>query len=145
MTDRAQTFANHRRLHPVMHLVVTPVLIVYLVSAVVWAVQAPGYHAVIHAVMALALVLFSIASRQMATTAQDRIIRLEMRLRLAEVLPAELKPRIRELGVGQLVALRFAADAELPELTRRALVVELKNGEAIKREIKEWQADWLRV
>lgn len=145
MVDRPQTYANHRRIHPILHLVVTPVLMVYLVSTIVFAVKNPSYSTILAAVTALALLLGVIGARSMSLTAQDRIIRLEMRIRLADILPEDLKPRIRELTVGQLVGLRFASDAELPELTRRALAGELKTNEQIKKAVGNWQADWLRV
>jgi hypothetical protein len=81
----------------------------------------------------------------MANTVQDRIIRLEMRLRLREVLPEAMHPRIGELSRRQLVGLRFASDRELPDLVARCLSGELNGGEAVKREIRDWQADWHRA
>ncbi len=145
MAERPQSYANHRRIQPVLHLVVTPILMVYLVSTIVFAAKAPSYPTILNAVTALALLLGVIGARSMSLVAQDRIIRLEMRLRLAEVLPTELKSRIRELTVGQLVGLRFASDAELPELVRRVFAGELTTNEQIKKAINNWQADWLRV
>ena len=71
--------------------------------------------------MALALFVLAFFARVFALTVQDRVIRLEMRLRLAEILPADLRPRIPEFTVGQLVSLRFAGDAELPALARKVL------------------------
>ena len=128
-----------------LHLVATPILLVYLITLVVLAVKAPSYLSVIAALNGLALLLVAIAAREMAVKAQDRIIRLEMRLRLTEVLPPELKPRIRELTVRQLVSLRFASDHELPELVKRTLAGEFRNGEEIKKAVTDWQTDWLRV
>jgi hypothetical protein len=76
---------------------------------------------------------------------QDRVIRLEMRLRLAGVLPADLQARIPEFTVDQLVSLRFASDAELPGLARKVLDDKIADRKAIKQLIKEWQADYLRA
>jgi len=76
---------------------------------------------------------------------QDRVIRLEMRLRMREILPADLHPRIAEFTPGQLVALRFAGDRELPVLARRVLDERLQDRKAIKQMITDWQADHLRA
>jgi hypothetical protein len=76
---------------------------------------------------------------------QNRLIRLEMRLRLREVLPAPLAARIPELTVRQLIALRFAGDAELPALVERTLKGDFAKPRDIKRAVTDWQADYLRV
>ncbi len=93
-----------------------------------------------------ALVLFTnLKARIYGITVQDRVIRLEMQLRLERVLPEELKPRISELSTKQLTALRFASDEELPEMVRSVLDGKLANGTEIKKAVKHWQADFLRV
>jgi len=84
-------------------------------------------------------------ARLFALRAQDRVVRLETRLRLAAVLPADLQPRIKDLTLAQLAALRFASDAELPELTRRVLTDNLTDRTAIKKLIRSWEGDFLRV
>ena len=81
----------------------------------------------------------------MALRAQDRIIRLEERTRLDRLLPADLRVRAAELSTSQLIALRFAPDDEVPELVRRALDGELARQGDIKRAIRDWRADHLRV
>jgi len=81
----------------------------------------------------------------MPLAAQDRLIRLEMRMRLQQLLPPDLRVRINDLTPRQLVALRFAGDAEMPDLIREVLDGRLKSGKEIKTRIKDWQADWLRV
>ena len=94
--------------------------------------------------VAAALLTLAFLARTMALTVQDRVIRLEMRLRLHEALPADLRNRIHELTPRQLVALRFASDAEMPEWyggTRRKLVTS----KAIKGRVKDWQGDYLRA
>jgi hypothetical protein len=78
-------------------------------------------------------------------TVQDRLIRLEMRMRLERVLGAGAKEKIAKLSCGQLVALRFASDAELPALVDRTMTGEFKAKKEIKQQIKDWQADWLRA
>jgi hypothetical protein len=76
---------------------------------------------------------------------QDRVIRLEMRLRMREVCPPDLAARVREFTPAQLVALRFAGDAELPTLARKVLDEKLQDRKAIKSMVRDWQADNLRA
>jgi hypothetical protein len=83
--------------------------------------------------------------RTFPLTVQDRLIRLEMRLRLDRVLPADLKARIPDLTVSHLVALRFASDAELPALVREVLEGKTTRPKDIKQKIRDWQADHLRA
>jgi len=83
--------------------------------------------------------------RIFALTAQDRLIRLEMRLRLKEILPNDLRGRILELTPDQLIGLRFASDAEMPDLVREVLTNGIQEREVIKRKIRDWQGDYLRV
>ncbi len=140
-----QTFANHARFVPMFHFVTFGVLILnvaYRIYAVVRYYR-PG--AVIDLLLALALVLLATYIRAFDTRLQDRIVRLEMRLRLAELLPPDLRARIGELRVGQLIALRFAPDAELVELTREVLEGKLQRGRDIKARIRTWEPDTFRV
>ena len=90
------------------------------------------------------LLLFFFA-RIFALTVQDRVIRLEMRLRMQQVLPADLRARAEEFSVGQLVSLRFASDQELPELCRKVLEEKIEDRKAIKKMVKNWQPDFLRA
>ena len=95
--------------------------------------------------VALALITLALSARIMALTVQDRVIRVEMRQRLAMCLPADLQGRINELTRRQLVAMRFASDAELPDLTREVVAGKLTAPKDIKMRVKNWQADWLRA
>ncbi len=95
--------------------------------------------------MACAFLLLFYYARQFALTVQDRMIRLEMRLRLAKVLPADLAQRIGELTVSQLIGLRFAGDEEIPDLVRKVLTEGIGDRTAIKRMVRNWQGDYLRV
>jgi hypothetical protein len=104
-----------------------------------------SFESVFGVLMGFALLLLALFARTFAMTVQDRVIRLEMRLRLAEVLPVDLRPRIPEFTLGQLISLRFASDAELPALARKALDDKLDNRKAIKQLVKEWKADNLRA
>lgn len=95
--------------------------------------------------MAFAFVGTALYARLFALTVQDRVIRLEMRLRLERLLPADLKSRIPELSPDQFVSLRFAGDAELPALVREVLDKNLTDRKQIKQKIRDWQADHLRA
>jgi hypothetical protein len=141
----SQNFKNHAKWVPLYHGVVGPILLVNAIWSGKRAFTRPGWDTAVPALLAVALVLMFFFVRTFALTVQDRIIRLEMRLRLRELLPPDLAARIPELRTGQLVALRFAGDRELPALVRRVLDERLKDRKAIKRMITDWQADDLRA
>jgi hypothetical protein len=141
---RPQSHANHRA-HTPVYLAAGLVLAVDVVVRIVQAARDPDAAAVWAVVVGAALVVVWATSRRKAQIVQDRLIRLEMRLRLARVLPAERHGEIERLSLGQLVALRFASDAELPELVRSVLAEDLTSRDAIKRRVRDWQADWMRV
>jgi hypothetical protein len=107
--------------------------------------QAPRLETAYGVVFAIALLGLGILSRNQALTVQDRLIRLEMRLRLRQILPPDLQPRINDLTHRQLVALRFASDEELPELVRDLLAGKITTATDIKSRVRNWQADWLRT
>jgi hypothetical protein len=148
-----QTYATHRRYHPLYHFFIIPILgINFLVSlwfAWKWLSSSAPMPQRLLAVWAvidsLAIVLLAVVLRQYANRTQDRIIRLEETLRLGRVLPADLRDRVGELSTRHLVALRFCHDDELPDLTRAILAGEIHRGEEIKRRIRQWRADHHRV
>jgi len=140
-----QSYKNHARLRPAFHFFAVPVLLVN-VFVQLWLLRGvPTLGSVWAVVVAAALVTTAFLSRTQALSAQDRIIRLEMHLRLRDVLPADLQKRVQELSPRYLVALRFASDAELPGLIREVLVGTLKTPREVKRRVRDWQGDWLRV
>jgi hypothetical protein len=145
MAERDQTYKNHTRLLPAFHFFVLPVLLLNLLNEARHAWRYPSEGAAFTAVVAAALLTLGFLSRTQALAVQDRVIRLEMRLRLRQVLPPELHARIPDLRPRQLVALRFASDAELPELVREILDGKLQTGKQIKQRVKNWQSDWLRA
>lgn len=142
---RTQSARSHVRWLPAFHFFVVPVLFLNVLVAFrrIWLLPTAG--SAWGAVVAAALLTLAFLARIMALTVQDRVIRLEMRLRLREVLPPDLQARIRELTHRQLVAMRFAADPELPELTREVLAGKLATAKDIKMRVKDWQGDWLRA
>jgi hypothetical protein len=141
-----QNFANHPKIVPLFHYFVIPALtlnfgwsIYRLVHLRQWA------DGVIGVLTAAALLLLAFYARMFALTVQDRVIRLEERLRFERLLPDDLKARIPEFTVAQLVALRFASDAELPALARKVLSDNLTDRKAIKQLVQNWRADHLRA
>ena len=140
-----QNYANHRRFVPLFHFGVFGVFVVNLLWSLVRAVQGFSLDTAIGVLMAVALLGLFFYTRIFALTVQDRIIRLEMRLRLKQILPPDLAARILELEPGQLIGLRFASDAELPQLVREVLTNGIQDREVIKRKIKDWQGDHLRA
>jgi hypothetical protein len=141
-----QTFANHTKFFPPFHFFVMPVLLVNLGRSVYWLWKTDlTFAGVFGVLMALALILGFLSARRFALTVQDRLIRLEERLRYARLLPADLQPRIEEFTVAQLVSLRFACDAELPTLARRVLDDKMTERKAIKQLVKTWKPDYLRA
>jgi Family of unknown function (DUF6526) len=145
MAERVQTYKNHPRLLPAFHFFVLPVLLLNVLNEVRRAWRYPSEGSVFLVVVAAALFALAVLSRTQAVTVQDRVIRLEMRLRLQQILPPELRTRIQDLTHRQLVALRFASDAELPELVREILDGKLTTVKEIKLRVKNWQGDWLRA
>ncbi len=140
-----QNFENHARIVPGYHYGVHGILAANLLWSIYQAIRAFSAAAVISLLLAVGLILLAYYARVFALTVQDRVIRLEMTLRLERLLPAELRPRIGEFTVGQLVALRFAGDAELPELARKVLSENLADRAAIKKMIRDWRPDLLRA
>ena len=142
---KPQSFDNHVRIVPAYHGVVFPILTINLLWSVYRAVQDFSAESVVSLLLGIALLILFFFARVFALTVQDRVIRLEMRVRLGSLLPADLQPRIPELTVRQLVALRFASDEELPDLARRVLTENITDSKAIKQMIQNWNADYLRV
>lgn len=142
----SQTYANHTRWFPWYHFFVAPILLSYAAYMTVAAIRQPSLASAADAVVAIGIAIGVALARVMALTVQNRIIRLEERLRLAQLLPAgESAAAIASLKTRQLIALRFASDTEFPGLVRRVLAGELTEPKAIKMAIQEWRADWLRV
>jgi hypothetical protein len=139
-----QSYANHARLDPGFHFVIAPLAIGAIVLSIISLVRYPGLHSILWVLLAIALLLTATKTRNYALMVQDRVIRLEERLRLSMLLPEAARPRITELTKSQLIALRFASDAELPALAMRALNEGLTNKQ-IKASIQSWRADYFRV
>ena len=141
-----QTFASHVRWVPGFHYFVMPVIVLNFGWSIYrWRAAGFSLDAFISVLTAAALMMLMFYARLFALKVQDRVIRLEERLRLEKLLPADLKPRIEEFTCGQLVAMRFASDAELPALARKVLTDNIRGGKAIKQMVQSWRADYLRA
>ena len=145
MAEPAQNYKNHTRVLPPFHFFVLPVLLLNALNTIRHIWIDPSRQAAWEFVVATALLMLALLSRNMILTVQDRVIRLEMRQRLARVLPLDLQSRSHALTHRQLVALRFASDAELPDLCREVLDGRLQTSKDIKLRVREWQPDWLRA
>ena len=144
MDKKPQSFAHHAKFDPPFHFFVLPILLTNVIAAVYHIFRFPGLGSAWFLVLSLALLALAGRTRAFATKLQDRVIRLEERLRLAAVLPEPLRSRIGELTDSQFVGLRFASDAELPGLVQRALDEKLSRTD-IKKAITNWRPDYSRV
>jgi len=140
-----QTFENHARVVPAYHLVAFPIRALNFFWSGYQLVRDFSMATVMGTLVAIALLILFFCARVFALTVQDRVIRLEMWLRLERLLPREQHARINSLTVDQVVALRFASDEELPGLFRRILDENIASRKQIKRMIKTWTGDYLRV
>lgn len=145
MADEPQTYANHTRWHAPFHFFAAPVMVTNFIVAVVQLIRDPGLERGWWVVVSAALVVVTALVRANALRAQDRVIRLEESLRYYQLLPDELAQRAAALTPAQVVALRFAPDEELEGLAREVLEGRLTKPGDIKRAIKGWRADTLRV
>jgi Family of unknown function (DUF6526) len=142
--ETPQNLSNHTRWDPPFHFFILPVFAISLIVTIVHLVRRPGLHSAWLVVFMVAALFAIFKIRLYALKVQDRVIRLEERLRLATLLDAALRPRISEFTEPQLVALRFASDAELPALAARALNEKLSAPE-IKKAVQHWRSDYWRV
>jgi len=143
--SQIQGFKNHTRFVPAFHFFVAPIFVLNIVWSMVRAIRNFSFGTAASLLVAIALFLLAWYARVFAMTVQDRVIRLETRLRLQQLLTIDLCARIPEFTLDQLVSLRFASDTELPALARKVLDEKLAERKQIKRLIQGWQADLLRV
>ncbi len=141
-----QSFAHHTKWVGGYHGFVVPALLLnFGWSIYQWVHQGWTVNGLINTLTAAALVLLMFYSRIFALTVQDRVIRLEERLRLEKLLPDDLKSRIGEFTKEQLVGLRFASDGELPGLARKVLTDKVGDRKTIKQMVQNWRGDYLRA
>jgi hypothetical protein len=140
-----QSFDNHARIVPGFHFVTFGIFVINMFWSIYRVIRSFSAESVVSLLLAVAFLLLFFYARIFAMTVQDRVIRLEMQMRLQQLLPADLHPRIGDFTVGQLIALRFACDEELPGLARKVLDERLDDRKAIKKMIKNWKPDFLRA
>lgn len=145
MAEPIQSYKSHARWVPAFHFFVLPILLINAIVSGGRFIGNPNWMTGWGFLVTVALFLGMFLLRSMPLRAQDRVIRLEERARFDRLLPADLRARVGELTTAQFIALRFAPDDEVPDLTRRALDGELKTQADIKRAIKNWRPDTLRV
>lgn len=143
--SKPQSFETHTRIVPLYHMGAFGILAINLLYRLYRVFTDLSVETLVTALVSVALILLFFYARIFALTAQDRVIRLEMMLRLERLLPPDLRGRAKEFTVDQLVALRFASDEELPELARKVLTDNIRERRAIKKMVKNWQGDYLRV
>ncbi len=144
MEKKPQTLQNHTKLDPAFHFFLLPVGLFLLISAIVNAINNWGFRAAVGVVAMLWAIVAVSKIRTYALKVQDRVIRLEERLRMERVLAEPLKSRIGDLTESQLIALRFACDGELPVLVEKTLAGKLPSKE-VKQSIQTWRPDYWRV
>jgi len=145
MSESVQNFKNHAKFVPAFHFFVLPVFLLNSVWVIFRVRFGFSFAWTVQVLVAAALIAIALLARIFALKVQDRVIRLEERLRLAQILPSDLKPRIGDLSADELVGLRFACDEEAPDLARHILEGKLKGRKAIKQEVKNWRPDHLRA
>lgn len=140
-----QTYANHVRRTPLYYNLAGLTLAVNIVWSGYRLFSTPSIDTALACLVAVAILVAAVAARTQTLTVQNRVIRLEQRLRFRELLPAELAQRASQLPLNHIIALRFASDAELPTLVNEAVSGRLNDPKAIKEKIQDWQGDFLRA
>lgn len=139
-----QNLKNHARLDPLYHIILGLLLLLNLVYSIVHLVRHFGISSAWFVVLSLAFIIVYIRLRTYPLKVQDRVIRLEERLRLQALAPNDWHPQIYRLSEDQLIGLRFAADDEVVALAKQALEENL-NRKQIKEHIRNWRPDDWRV
>ena len=142
-----QNFSNHTRYEPGFHFILIPILLINVLLTIVVFVHHWPYQRVLHGwlvVMAIALLMLAGLAREYANKVQDRVIRLEESLRYQRLLTPDVALAAQALSVRQVIALRFASDAELQGLVQRTLAENL-TPKQIKQAVQVWRPDTHRV
>lgn len=141
----SQNYSNHGRYSPLYHFVAVPILTINLGLTLAALGRRPSFETAWAVVFAVGVAAVAVVARLMALTVQNRLIRLEERLRLARLLGPEQQAVIAELPTRALIALRFASDEEVPGLVEQIRGGALTTPDTIKRAIRHWRPDYLRA
>lgn len=144
MSD-TQSFASHAKMVPAYHYVCFALVAIPMFYFAYVAVTSFSIGSLMMLAFAVGVIIATLYARLFPLGVQDRVIRLEERLRMERVLPADLKGRIEEIRTDHIIGLRFAPDDELPDLVRRVLAGELTDRKSVKAAIKNWRADHQRI
>ena len=142
---KSQSYANHTRYAPGYHFVTLPLVTIYVAWSIIRVVNNPIEDTWYALVGALALLGVYTYTRVFPLKVQDRVIRLEERLRLARLLPAEMQPHIDTMRARHLIALRFASDEEVPSLVQQILANPGLTASDVKKQVRNWRGDWFRI
>jgi hypothetical protein len=142
--SQPQSFKNHARFDPLFHFVLVIVFLANLGISINYVVKHPGFYSAWYVVLSVAAILALTKMRLYPMKVQDRVIRLEERLRLQALAPSEWHSQLYRLSEDQLIGLRFAADDEVVELAKQALEHHLTRKQ-IKERINNWRGDYWRV
>jgi hypothetical protein len=145
MATTPQTFATHTRWHAPFHFFVIPVMLINLIWSVIVFIKDPNWNSGWWIIVSVALVVLALLVRLNSLKVQDRLIRLEEKLRYQQVLSPALCQQASSLAPAQIIALRFAGDEELEALVGAAVAGKFNKTGDIKRAIKNWRADTFRV
>ena len=145
MAQPEQSFGNHAKTVPMFHFGLTSLVMIVLVYSIIQLVQEFSVDHLMMTIMAIALLGTALFARLFPMGVQDRVIRLEERLRMKEVLPEDLQEHIEDFTTEQLIGLRFATDRELPDLARRVLDESMTDRKTIKESVVVWRADHQRI
>lgn len=140
-----QNYKNHPRFVPMYHFVAGLLVIVNLVWAIYKVIADFSWDRMIYALLAVTIFILGFYMRTFALAVQDRVIRLEERLRFARLFPDDLQSSVNDFTIDQYIGLRFASDEELPDLARKVKEENIINREDIKKLVKNWRADYQRV
>ena len=141
----AQNYGNHRKFVRPFHLVALPILLINLIFSAYVAVTSLSVDSVIALLVAFALIIVGLYARIFALGAQDRVIRLEERLRLHDLLPPDQQHTIDQLTTAQLIGLRFASDGEVVALAEAVRAEGIEDRDEIKKRVTNWRADHRRL
>ncbi len=141
----AQNYDNHRKFVPGFHAVAFGILAINFFYSLYVAITALSVDSVIALLLAIGLIMVMLYARLFALAAQDRVIRLEERLRLHDLLPPDQKHVIDKLTTAQLIGLRFASDGEVPALVTTVSAEGIEDREEIKKRVTNWRADHQRL